>query len=299
MSKLTFIAQLSLDYIFGDIKKLPESGEEVIASTSDIQLGGGTLVYPIVLTKMGIDCKVIIKKSDSIQADIAYKLLKTYAVKEIEIVEAIDFNPVMSTAVLSLESDRSFVSYNNEKALLFDDAFLVDRLKNSKVVFALERNIDIMPKFKENGSTIVFDIGWSDDLNIDRYKGILNYVDYFTPNDKEAMKMTKTESVEDSLLVLQKYVKHPIVSCGAQGCKTIVDGDIIHVKAPKNIKTVDTTGAGDHFMAGLIYGIYQDMSIESCMKMANCTGALSTTAYGCYGAEYVLEDVLKLYNEMC
>lgn len=295
---LTFIGQLSLDYIFGDVKELPGAGEEVMSSNFNIQLGGGTLVYPIILTKLGIDCHLIVKKSNSIQADLAYQILNKYQIKKVETIEVDDYDPVMSTAVISLKDDRSFISYNDSRAFQFDDDFLFERFENSKIVFALEQNKKIISKLKENGSIIIFDVGWSNELDIKNYEAVFKYVDYFTPNDKEAMKMTHTGSVEESLYILKKYVKHPIVSCGRDGCMTIINNEIQHVGIPNNIKAVDTTGAGDNFMAGLIYGIYKEMTIEESMKFANCTGALSTTGYGCYGADYSLEDVWTAYHQM-
>lgn len=300
MGMLTFTAQLSLDFLFGGVKKLPNSGEEVLSSSFSIQLGGGTLVYPIVLTRLGVDCRVIVKESDSVQSKLAYSLLHESGIKEI-VTNPADFDPVMSTAVISQQRDRSFVSYNDPRAFVFDDEFLFTNLRSSKVVFATEQNISLIPRLKREGCIIVFDVGWSEDLSVEKYRPILQYVDYFTPNDKEAMKMTGTASVPESLLALQNYVKHPIVSCGKDGCMTMQDGSLLHVPAPRGINTVDTTGAGDNFMAGLIYAINRDMSITDCLKFANGTGSLSTTALGCYGAAYTLRDVqelLRAYENM-
>lgn len=295
MGLLTFTAQLSLDFLFGGVNTLPNKGEEVLASSFAIQLGGGTLVYPIVLTRLGVDCRLIIKKPKSIQADLAYGLLQSYHIKEISVIPA-QFDAVMSTAVISQEHDRSFISYNDARALSFDDEYFFEHLHSSKVVFATEQNASLIPRLKQEGCIIVFDVGWSEDLSLEKYLAVLRHVDYFTPNDKEAMKMTATATVPDSLSVLQKYVRHPIVSCGKDGCMTMQDGALLHVPAPKGIQAIDTTGAGDNFMAGLIYAVNQDMPILECMKFANCTGALSTTAMGCYGAVYTLEDVEKLLS---
>ncbi len=296
MDKLTFAAQLSLDFIFGGVAELPGVGEEAMSRSFDLQLGGGTLAYPIILTKLGVACRVIVKKSGSPHGELAYRMLKEHGIAEIEIVEAEDYDPVMSTAVISLEKDRSFVSKNDPRAFQYGDDFLIERLKSSKVVFAMEQNLGLIPRLKANGSTVVFDTGWSEDLSIEKYREVLKYVDYFTPNHKEAMKMTGASSVEDSLRVLAEYTGHVIVSCGEKGCMTMEGDRIIQVGIPDGIKAVDTTGAGDNFMAGLIFGIYRDMSLVDCMKMANCTGALSTTGYGCYGAGYGAEEVWNLFS---
>jgi len=299
VNKLVFIAQLSLDFVFSHLKELPKEGEEVLSKGFNMSLGGGTLTYPIILHRLGIDTKVIVKKSKSIHGDLAYKLLLTEGIKDIITVEPNDFDPVMTTAVLSFEKDRSFVSNNSSKAFQFADHFLFENLKDSKVVFATEHNLSILPKLKNAGCLIVFDIGWSESITLKKYSNILPYVDYFTPNEKEAIKLTGTSDIKKSLSILKEIVPYPIISCGKDGCKTILeDGKILHVSIPEDITSVDSTGAGDNFMAGLIYGINKNWNITECLKFANCSGALSTTGYGCYGAGYTLENIMERLSEI-
>lgn len=293
MGMLTFTAQLSLDFLFGGVKQLPNSGEEVLSDSFSIQLGGGTLVYPVALTRLGADCRVILKKSDSLQSNLAYSLLRECGIQEITALP-VDFDPVMTTAVISQAHDRSFVAHNDPRAFAFDDDFLFESLRSSRVVFATEQNAGLIPRLKREGCTVVFDVGWSEDLSLEKYAGVLRQVDYFTPNDKEALKLTGAADVQESLAILRRYVPYPIVSCGADGCMTVLDGSILHIPVPKGIHAVDTTGAGDNFMAGLIYAVSQGMPVADCVKFAACTGSLSTTALGCYGAAYTLEDVRRL-----
>lgn len=289
---LTFVAQLSLDFIFGGVSKLPDVGEEVMAEAFEIQLGGGTLVYPIVLSRLGIPCRVLVKKSNTEHSNLALKLLEQCGIKEIE-VEETSFDPVMSTAVISMVGDRSFVSKNDYGAMKYSHEFLIDRFKDSKVVIAHFGNVELLPILKGYGCKVLFDVTLSDDLDIKDYVHILKYVDYFTPNDKEAMKLTNTETVEESLLVLSEYVEYPIITCGEDGCVALIDGEVVTVRNPENIMCVDTTGAGDNFVAGLIYGIYNDMEFIDILKFAVGAGALSTTKLGCYGARYGKEDIIS------
>lgn len=294
---LKFVAQLSLDFLFGGVKAIPNEGEEVLSKIFDIQLGGGTLVYPLVLSRLGVPCALLAKWQPSMHGELARGLLKSYAIHEVEMME-VDYDPIMTTAIISMEKDRSFVSHNDERAFQFSDEKLLSFYQDSDVVFAPETNQDIIHPLKRMGKTIVFDIGWQDDLDINHYKSLLKDVDYFTPNDKEAMAMTHTASVEDSVKVLSKYVKYPIVSCGEHGCLTWMDDTFVRVPVPKGIQPVDTTGAGDNFMAGLIYGIYKRMGIIESIKFATCTGSLSTQGIGCYGYPYTLKEILNMKKEI-
>jgi ribokinase len=46
------------------------------------------------------------------------------------------------------------------------------------------------------------------------------------------------------------------------------------------VNTIDTTGAGDSFSAGLIYGWQQGFALEETATLASALGALATTVYG-------------------
>lgn len=292
MARLSFTAQLSLDFIFSGISALPALGEETMARSFAIQLGGGTLAYPIILSRLGVPCHVLVRRSRNIQADLAASLLDACGIEAVEYVDTPEFDAVMSTAVMSLPADRCFVSHNDNRSFHFDESRVLDRQLGCPVVFAQPEYATLLPQLRAAGSKIVFDLGWSEDLNLDQYSQILAQVDYFTPNDKEAAKLTGAASPEDSLIVLERYVPHPIISCGAGGCLARIDGTICQIVPPPGIRSIDTTGAGDNFMSGLIFGLYHALPLLDCLKIAVVTGSLSTTAPGCYGCAYTLDQVM-------
>jgi len=263
-----------------------------MARSFAIQLGGGTLAYPVILSRLGVPCHVLVRRSRNIQADLAASLLDACGIETVEYVDTPDFDAVMSTAVMSLPTDRCFVSHNDSRSFQFDADWILDRQMGSPVVFAQPEHVALLPRLRAAGSKVVFDLGWSDDLSLDQYRQILAQVDYFTPNDKEACKLTGTASLEDSLAILERYVPHPIISCGADGCLARIDGAVCQIAPPPGIRPVDTTGAGDNFMSGLIFGLYHGMMLLDCLKIAVVAGSLSTTAPGCYGCAYTLDQVM-------
>lgn len=64
------------------------------------------------------------------------------------------------------------------------------------------------------GCRVVFDATWSDDLDIDALADVLSSVYLFTPNEKEALKLTGAGDAAAALLQLKKYVENPIVKLG-------------------------------------------------------------------------------------
>jgi sugar/nucleoside kinase (ribokinase family) len=282
-----------LDFIFSGLSALPASGEETMAGSFAIQLGGGTLAYPIILSRLGVPCHVLVRRSRNVQADLAASLLDASGIAAVEYVDTPEFDAVMSTAVMSLPADRCFVSHQDSRSFQFDHDLILDRQLGSPVVFAQPEHDALLPRLRAAGSKVVFDLGWSDDLSLEPYRRILAQVDYFTPNDKEAAKLTGAVSPDDSLVILEQHVPHPIISCGASGCLARIDGAICQIVPPPGIRSIDTTGAGDNFMSGLIFGLYNNLPLLDCLKIAVVAGSLSTTAPGCYGCAYTLDQVMN------
>ena len=63
------------------------------------------------------------------------------------------------------------------------------------------------------------------------------------------------------------------------------------------VKAVDTTAAGDSFNAGLAVGLAEGMDIDSAIRLANATGALSTTKLGAQPAMPTREQAQALMDE--
>ncbi|MEG0318294.1 MAG: carbohydrate kinase family protein, partial [Niameybacter sp.] len=60
------------------------------------------------------------------------------------------------------------------------------------------------------------------------------------------------------------------------------------------VQAVDTTGAGDSFNAGFVYGFLKGKSIEECLKYGNGCGALSVTQLG-GNTGFPVEEVLMTF----
>jgi sugar/nucleoside kinase (ribokinase family) len=75
----------------------------------------------------------------------------------------------------------------------------------------------------------------------------------------------------------------------------LVEGEILYVKAFKT-DVVDTTGAGDVFHAGFIYGLLQHWDIRKILLFANAAAALKCRELGGRKGIPTLEEVQSLLN---
>jgi ribokinase len=297
-------ARLNVDFIYSGVPKIPELGEEIYSENFMVQLGGGPAVTPIVLNNLGLKTKLATFLGKGYQSKIAKELLEELNFSNYINLHNKETEPVNITSAMSMKDDRAFISYCEDMDDELTNEFcskeeVYEFLKGSKVCFAVPFCSDVMQKLRNEGTIIAFDIGWNETVHFSKMKHILESVDLYTPNDKEAMKATETDSPEKAVKVLSGYVKHPIVKIGGEGCITYINNEIVHVGMPCKFDAIEMTGAGDNFIAGVVYGFHNDMDIIDSMKMGNIFGGNSTTEIGCYKANMQLnKKVIDKYWNM-
>ncbi|MCX6843493.1 MAG: ribokinase [candidate division WOR-3 bacterium] len=105
-------------------------------------------------------------------------------------------------------------------------------------------------------------------------------IDYLVPNEIEAHMLTGKMTPEEAAAVLLPETRHGVViSLGEQGAMAVDRAALFRFPAYK-VKTVDTTGAGDAFRAGLAVMLAQDKSLDDAVRFANACGALACTVMG-------------------
>ena len=117
-----------------------------------------------------------------------------------------------------------------------------------------------------------------------RLSKILPYLDIYVPSQVEASQQTKLRDPAKMIEWFRQYNDYGIlgVKLGERGAilHTPEDGFIIVSACPPSTPIVDTTGAGDCFMAGLIAGLDRGLTAKEAGKWAAAAGALAITARG-------------------
>jgi ribokinase len=106
-------------------------------------------------------------------------------------------------------------------------------------------------------------------LGFARLEPIIRRVFVIMPNFGELKFLTgKTDYRVGAEFLLEKGVKIVAVKLGSKGCY-VTDGKESHLIESFKVKVVDTTGAGDAFCAGFLYGLTNDGSLDDCGRIGN------------------------------
>ncbi|MCP5469143.1 MAG: adenosine kinase [Chlamydiales bacterium] len=133
----------------------------------------------------------------------------------------------------------------------------------------------------EQGATVSYDIG---NQNIgekyrERLWGLLNsYIDVLFMDVDEAYALTHLDP-EHACRFLSNFCHVAVVKIGEKGCYVASGKDFIHQPAiPTTV--VDSTGGGDLFASGFLYGYLHGESLERCALFGNLMGSAAIENFG-------------------
>ena len=138
---------------------------------------------------------------------------------------------------------------------------------------------------REKGAKLIIDAGPAKpDFPFEEIGGI----DVFSPNETECAAYSGIEpsTMENCTracieMGIKMKAKSVVLKLGSRGA-FVYDGTYNFMIPAYQVRTVDTTGAGDAFTAALAVRLLRGDSLEEAAKYANAAGAVSTTKRGAY-----------------
>jgi sugar/nucleoside kinase (ribokinase family) len=298
---MSFIAGAGLtnvDLLYQNMPKIPDVGEEVYTDSFSLQLGGGLPATLLNLGRLGVPTKLA--------TELGHDLFSRFALEQFQKNHVVPMNlyhgdgiPVNLTSAVILQNDRSFITYGKNGMAPDDEAkaAFYRMATGAKIcLMAPGGFIDVYRRLKSEGTVLVLDMGWDDALSFDTYADVLKLADYYTPNRKEACKLTGCADPYDAAKALQGSFSKVIVKLDSEGCIGIDDGGPFLCKSVDVFSHVDSTGAGDAFLAGFCYGLFHDYPFRDCLLLGNITGGKAVTQVGALSGYVTETELLTMHR---
>jgi len=177
-----------------------------------------------------------------------------------------------AVALVTPDSERTFATHLGAATELIADELRSTYFKGYHVLYLegyLIFNLPLMEKAcrlaKENKMCVALDLASFNVVNdmLPAFKNIVTeYVDIVFANEEEARAFTGLGPV-GALDEISKKCHIAVVKTGADGSWIKRGDEVIKVDALK-VKAVDTTGAGDLYSAGFLYGFSNGFSLDKC-----------------------------------
>lgn len=294
MSFAAGAGSINIDLMFEGLPRIPNEGEELYANGFSLQMGGGVPATLLNLAGLGVPVRILTGLGDDMFSDFARRTFEQFGAEPYNLTKGTDGIPLNITAALLTQHDRTFVSYTDGLSAEADEVYKA--MRGAKVVEMGKGDLTAYRRLKDEGAILVFDTGWDDEMSLASYREYLELADYYTPNQKEALKITNTDNPSDAARVLEQFFDRVIVKLDKDGCLIRENG---RERIIPNIPVThrDSTGAGDAFLAGLMYGLYHDYSFAQSVLFGNITGGTCVTAVGCLTARLDERRLLELAEQ--
>lgn len=299
MSFIAGAGATNVDLLYEDMPKIPDVGEEIYTDKFSCQLGGGLPATLINIGRLGIESKIATELGGDMFSAFALEHYKKNNVEPMNIYKGSSI-PLNITSAIILKDDRSFITYGKGSIEPDDEAkeSFYNMAHGAKICLMQPGGfIEVYKKLKSEGTLMVLDMGWDENMSVEKYSDLLDTADIYTPNRKEALRITGAANENDAADALKKYFDRVIVKVDKDGCIGIDNGERFFVKSVEKFKNKDSTGAGDAFLAGLCYGLFYDYPLKDCIEFGNITGGKAVTAVGALSAYVTEKELLELKEE--
>ena len=115
----------------------------------------------------------------------------------------------------------------------------------------------------------------SDPFCVDRYRGEFlqlmrsKTVDIVFANEDEAKSLYETDSLETAIALMRMDSELSVITRSEKGAVVISGGEVLEVPAIAIDELVDTTGAGDLYASGFLFGYTNGRSLEDCARLGS------------------------------
>lgn len=290
----------NVDLLYEDMPRIPGIGEEIYTNSFSCQLGGGLPATLINLGRLGIEARIATELGSDMFSSFAVGQFRANRVEPMNLYRGSAI-PLNITSAIILKNDRSFITYGKGSIEPDDEAknSFYEMARGAKICLMQPGGfIDVYKKLKSEGTLMVLDMGWDEEMSEEKYSELLETAGIYTPNRLEALRITGMSDEYEAARALRKYFDRVVVKVDKDGCIGIENGIEFFVESVEMFKNKDSTGAGDAFLAGLCYGLFYDYPLKDCIEFGNITGGKAVTAVGALSAWVSEEELLSIKKEV-
>lgn len=274
MSIVNVIGAATIDILISNVDKDRFFSGKYKVNSIKNSFGGDALNEVSILNKYNVDTKLISIVGNDQNGYLIKKYLDDHNIKYQNNLIKDNIETSVSLVLIEEDGNRSFVGNINGSVRLLDiDDIHID--EDAKIVglasMFISQNLTnekleiLFKSLKDKNITTYVDFSNPKNNESINDLSFLKYIDYMFINRHEASLICNN----NDLLECEKILK-------SSGCKKVIikcdkDGYLYdsELNNPIGDSCIDSTGAGDSFVAGFVYGLVNNQDVQNCLKSAN------------------------------
>ncbi|MDR1801559.1 MAG: carbohydrate kinase family protein [Lachnospiraceae bacterium] len=296
MAKIVIAGHASCDLPLRPVDREVFETDTVFVDKIEVCTGGDALNVTVGLNKLGLGdkAKYVTVVGDDLFGRITVDILKELGIDTSGVIVKCEADSIATCILIDKNNERHFVfSGNSSRKINVEDVigniegdteYLHIGSFMSLDSLEFENSGILFKKAKEMGLHTSFDVTFDDSGRwLEKIKPALPYTDIFFASYDEAVALSG--GLKEPFAIADYFgnfgIKKAVIKLGPKGCYiTDYEGIGELIPAFEGVKVVDTTGAGDAFVAAYLFGLLSGFSMRECAVLGNANGALAIGKVG-------------------
>ncbi len=275
--EVTALGTCNIDFIM-KVPRFSMADDEVDVENMTISLGGSASNFAVGVSRMNVKVGIIARVGYDQFGGFVTDKFKEEGVKTERLLKIYESTGMAFIAV-DRRGERSIytsMGANAQFELEKDDKKYIKSSSILHITGMYREVVEEASKYAKflslNPGTVLSSYG------IDSLHKIIKRANIIFLNKKEVSLLTGKDYNEGARKLVDIGVPMVVVTCGRRGANLYSSDGVIH-SSPPEVKSLDTTGAGDAFAAGFIASLVKNKEIEQCLQFGNmlaskCVGKL-------------------------
>jgi len=263
-------------------------------------VGGDAFNEARALARLGVPVKLMSSVGSDIWGDFIIKTGNEAGINMEHVMRQTDYPTTVSVVMIRPDGERNFVCSRGSAMHFIAESLDMPSVEKAKIVSLASLYsssemdlvfLEVAKAAKKAGAIVTADTTTNMEVcTLESRAELFSLIDFIFPNYDEARGITGETSLDGIAGAFLKCgVGNVVIKTGRNGCYIQNAKEKLSAPTYKNAVRVDTTGAGDNFAAGFIYGLYKDLPILECAAYANAAASVSIQYTGAGGVTNLKE----------
>ena len=288
--EILLLGDINIDTVW-PVDEIPAPGGDAYIQKVSAGLGGAVLNSAIVLDRLGLPAAMLSSVGSDLWAARVFELLRQTGINLSYVQEMEKEGTGLIFLVVTPDGERTMYSYRGAN-ILFGPQHLDEAIFRQAGILHISGYSIMVPPQREAvwhaleladryHVPVSLDTGLEPALlNPDELRHLIERVDICVTGLKETGQLYGLRDMEKAAEHLRSLgIKLAAIKLGKDGCYLLRGNESFFCPAFA-VDVVDTTGAGDSFTAGLLYGWVNGLGLAASAVLASALGAMAATVHG-------------------
>lgn len=300
--KVLLLGDINID-TFWPVEEFPVPGRDGLVDKVAFEIGGAVVNTAVLLDRLGVQTRLLGCVGEDLWAENILAGLRKTGIDTGSIQKYSNSITGINFTIVTPDGERTMFTHRGANIQLAPENLKEEDFRSASLLHisgyalletpqrdAVWRAVELA---KALGVPISLDSGLEPVMkNPDDFRRLFRELTICISGPEEIRFLYGADSPETAAeSLVQAGIQLAAIKLGMNGSVSAKEGEKLFIPCFQ-VKTVDSTGAGDSFSAGFLYGWLNDLSLAATGTLASALGAIATTVFGAGLAQPQRQDII-------